>query len=58
MADFILEYLFQNFLYDKLQINFLKCISKINKKSANLAVLSEFGRYYKHMQLFAETTYY
>ena len=44
-ADFSLEHLFENFLCDKLQINFLKYISKINKKSANLAVISEFGRY-------------
>ena len=44
-ADFSLERLFENFLCDKLQIKFLKYISKINKKSANLAVLSEFGRY-------------
>ena len=44
-ADFSLEHLFENFLCDKLQIKFLKYISKINKKSANLAVLSEFGRY-------------
>ena len=44
-ADFSLEHLFENFLCDKLQIIFLKYISKINKKSANLAVLSEFGRY-------------
>ena len=40
-ADFSLEHLFENFLYDKLQIK----LSKINKKSANLAVLSDFGRY-------------
>ena len=40
-ADFSLEHLFENFLCDKLQIK----LSKINKKSANLAVLSDFGRY-------------
>ena len=44
-TDFSLEHLFENFLCDKLQIKFLKYISKIDKKSANLAVLSEFGRY-------------
>ena len=40
MADFSLEHLFENVLCDKLQIIY---ISKINKKSANLAVLSAFG---------------
>ena len=44
-ADFNLEQLFENFLCDKLQIKFLKYISKMNKKSTNIAILSEFGRY-------------
>ena len=44
-ADFTLEHLFENFLCDKLQIKLLKYISKIDKNAANLAVLSEFGRY-------------
>ena len=44
-ADFTIENLFENFLCDKLQIKFLKFISKMNKKSTNIAMLSEFGRY-------------
>ena len=44
-ANFTLENLFENFLCDKLQIKFLKYISKISKQSVNIAVLSEFGRY-------------
>ena len=44
-ADFNLEQLFENFLCDKLQIKFLKYISKMNRKSTNIAIFSEFGRY-------------
>ena len=44
-ADLTIENLFENFLCDKLQIKFLKFISKMNKKSTNIAMLSEFGRY-------------
>ena len=44
-ADFNLEQLFEHFLCDKLQIKFLKYISKMNKKSTNIVILSEFGRY-------------
>ena len=58
MADFILEYLFENFLYDKLQINVLKYISKMNKKSANLAVLSEFGRYTLFIKVITNTCHF
>ena len=43
--DFNLEQLFENFMCDKIQIKFLKYISKMNKKSTNIAILSEFGRY-------------
>ena len=44
-VDFELENLAENFLCDKLQIKFLKYISRMPKKSSNIAVLSEFGRY-------------
>ena len=44
-ADFELENLAENFLCDKLQIKFLKYISRMHKKSSNIAVLSGFGKY-------------
>ena len=40
-ADFELENLTENFLCDTLQIKFLKYISRMHKKSSNVAVLSE-----------------
>ena len=44
-ADFERENLAENFLCDKLQIKFLKYISRMHKKSSNIAVLREFDRY-------------
>ena len=44
-ADFGLENLAKNFLCDKLQIKFLKYVSRMHKKSSNIADLSESGRY-------------
>ena len=44
-ADFELKNLAEIVLCDKLQIKFLKYISGMHKKSSNIAVLSEFGRY-------------
>ena len=42
-VDFELENLAENFLCDKLQIIFLKYISRMHKKSSN--IFSEFGNY-------------
>ena len=54
-ADFTIENLFENFLCDKLQIKFLKFISKMNKKSTNIAMLSEFGRYPLYIKVITNT---
>ena len=38
-ADFELENLAENFLCDKLQIKFLKYLSRMHKKSSNIAII-------------------
>ena len=55
-ADFELENLAENVLCDKFQIKFLKYIS--GKKSSNITVLSEFGRYPLYINALVNTCKY
>ena len=57
-ADFELENLAENFLCDKLQIKFLKYISRMHKKASDIAVLSEFGRYPLYINALVNTCKY
>ena len=53
--DFRLAELADFFLSDKLHIQFLKYISRMNKKSPNITVLSEFGRYPLYVNVLVST---
>ena len=57
-ADFELETLAENSLCDKLQIKFLKYISRMHKKSSNIAILSEFDRYPLYINALVNTCKY
>lgn len=57
-ADFKLENLVENLLCDKLQLKFLKYISRMHKKAPNMGVLSEFGRYPLYINVLVNTCKY